>query len=305
MQDFLLKPLGLESTFTSAPPSPDNSIVPFNDSWSAYSWDFGDESPAAGYYSSINDLRKIGKSMLNSTLLPKHVTHRWMKPITFTGEANVSVGSPWEIIRAPTSHVMWMYTKGGHVGSYATEIILLPDLDIGFTVLTAGAAVSNDVDLLSDLLSQVVVPAAEEAGREDTRTNYAGTYTGEYGRLDVLVDEGPGLVIGNWTFNGTDAAALYAEIALGSPNTTFEIRLWPTTLKSTTTGAMSISWRAVVQELPIVNNLFLGDCISWLQIDQLTYGGVGLDEFTFTLEKNGNKAVVVTPRAWRTSYSRS
>ena len=304
MQDSLIEPLGLTSTFTSVPPLSNNSIVPFNDTWSGYSLDFRDENPAAGYYSSINDLRQIGKSMLNSTLLRPHVTRRWMKPISFTGSLNFSVGSPWEIARASTNHLMWMYTKGGHVGNYATEIILVPDLEIGFTVLTAGAAVSNDVDLLSNLLSKVIVPAAEEAARQEARSIYAGTYVGTYGSIQVLVDNGPGLKIGNWTFNGTDAAAVLAEVALGSPDVDFEIRLWPTTLRSSSKGTVSSSWRAVVQKLPIVANPFLGDCISWFLIDQLTYGGVGLDEFVFTLNGQGTEATQIMPRGWRTSYNR-
>ena len=313
VQSVLIDPLNLHATFTTAPPSSNFSIVPYNNSWSAYGWDVGDEAPAAGYYSSINDLRVIGKAMLNSTLIPPHMTRRWIQPISFTSDPNVAVGSPWEIFRAPTNTSTWMYTKGGHLGNYATEIILIPDLEIGFTVLTAGAMVSNDVDLLSALLTNILVPAAEEAAREEARSTYAGTYTyisasksksNTKDHLTITVDQGPGLVISNWTYNSTDATALVAEIALGAPDIPFEIRLWPTTLKATGPSKTSskTNWRAVVQPLPIVDHVFLGKCISWFQIDQLSYGGVALDEFEFVLE-NG-RAVEVVPRAWRAGYSR-
>ena len=194
-------------------------------------------------------------------------------------------------------------------------IILVPDLDIGFTVLTAGGMVSNDVDLLSVLLTDILVPAAEEAAREEARNTYAGTYTlasanksqsksTAIDQLMITVDQGSGLIISNWTYNSTDAAALVAEIALGSTDILFEIRLWPTTLKSTGPSKQTkTSWRAVVQALPIVDHVFLGKCISWFQIDQLSYGGVALDEFEFVVDGNG-KAVEVSPRAFRTIYER-
>lgn len=69
--------------------------------------------------STITDLRTVGRSILSSTLLTAAQTRRWLKPLTFTSDTNVSVGAPWEIVRAPgLTHSSYLYTKSGDIGLY-------------------------------------------------------------------------------------------------------------------------------------------------------------------------------------------
>ena len=59
---------------------------------------------------------------------------------------------------APTDRDMLMYTKQGeYLGTYALEMILIPDYDIRISVLTTGVTVSNDIDMLSNLVAEIVV----------------------------------------------------------------------------------------------------------------------------------------------------
>jgi hypothetical protein len=233
-----------------------------------------------------------------------------MKPVTFTGSANFSVGSPWEIIRAPTERNLWMYTKGGHVGSYTSEIILIPEYGIGANILTGGVAVSTDVDLLSNIFAEVLVPQLEAVAKAEANATYSGTYTSTDSNdtLVIKTDRFPGLLVSNWTWNGTDATALLAALVGATADQEVEIRLWPTTLTATSASSITptqTSWRAVIQKLPIPRSWpFLGNCYSWLQVDQLTYGGVGVDEMVFSLGSNGGQATAVDARFFRANYTR-
>lgn len=311
-QSGIIEPLDLTSTYLSPPSNTSNAFVPYNLSYSGFLWDTLDEAPAAGYYSSIADLRSIGRAILNSTLLPPSTTRRWLKPVSFSGSPNVSVGAPWEILRAPlaSGRMSWMYTKGGHYGQYTSEMILLPDWDIGYNVLASGQQVSLAVDTVSNIVAEVVVAAAlDAAAAMEANATYAGTYESMDGNSITLeVDDGPGLLVSNWTWNGTDAMAIYAALSAGDPNANISIRLWPTTLQTPpgvgTNTLKEVSFRSYVQRLPFASNPYpvLGNCISWLTTDQITYGGVASDEFVFDIAEG--KASKVNARFLRTEYSR-
>lgn len=127
----LVQKLGLKGTYPNVPKTiPDNAVVPGNpntDGWSADLGFFGvlvpihnllktklTESRAGGHYSTVNDFMAIGKSILNSTLLTKSVTNRWLKPTSFVETLTQGVGRPWEIYRRTVNgQSIVMYSKGG------------------------------------------------------------------------------------------------------------------------------------------------------------------------------------------------
>jgi len=140
MASNLLPPLHLNSTYTT-PPVNASATIPFNDRTANYSAGAGIlfEGPAGSYYSSINDMRTPSKSVLNSTLISKAQTRRWLKPLSFTASINTSVGAPWGINRAPIEKPTYLYTKGGDIWLYSTLFALLPDYGVGFAVLVLGS----------------------------------------------------------------------------------------------------------------------------------------------------------------------
>src|SRR4051812_47844033 len=72
---------------------------------------------AGGYFSTTNDMAKIGKAILNSTPLPQAQTRRWLKAATLTADVNLGVGSPWEIFRTRIGgRTVDLYTKNGGWG---------------------------------------------------------------------------------------------------------------------------------------------------------------------------------------------
>ncbi|TLD24626.1 beta-lactamase family protein [Venturia nashicola] len=97
---------------------------------------------SGGLLSSLNDMVKFGTAILNSTLLPEHKTRQWLKPISHSSQFEFSIGMPWEIYRhkhADTGAITDIYTKLGDSGNYTGFMCLVPDYDVGFTVLTAGS----------------------------------------------------------------------------------------------------------------------------------------------------------------------
>lgn len=309
MERHFIRGLSLNSTYLSSPTNASTSIIPYNRTWSLYDWDLQDEAPSGGYYTTINDLRKIGLAMMNSTQLDRHVTRRWFKPMAFTASSTMATGLPWEIVLAPnTSSRLWMYTKYGNLGAYSSYIILIPDLGMGVSVLTAGVASLPAAQGMSNIISSIMVPAMEQVAKEEANTTYSGTYRSANGSITILTDNGPGLLVQNDTFtwNGSNMGSTVAILDRVN-NNPFEIRLWPTTqMAELDNGGYATAWRAVIQALPVVENPlpFPGDCNSWFHVDEITYGGVGLDDFVFLLESKEGNANALMPKFLRTTYKR-
>ena len=255
-------------------------------------------------------MRKIGLAILSSTLLTPAQTNRWFKPATFTSNLNLSVGSPWEITRAPTTgdSVSWLYTKDGDIGSYSTLIALLPDYDIGFTVFAAGMNPFYTRNFIGDYVASAVVPTIQAAARNFTETAYAGTYADESSNSSMTLtapSSVPGLLVTEWTANGTDILAQFSALDGVMPNQNMTIRLYYTGL--TAQGGQKTSWRAVIRASPQPEDTgaFSINCVSWGQVNTQLYGNLGVEEFVFTVDGAEGKATAVENRVLGQEYTRS
>ncbi|OBT72821.1 hypothetical protein VF21_08313 [Pseudogymnoascus sp. 05NY08] len=293
----VIDPLGLKSTYYSNAPL-DQGVVPHNAAASQYTVDILSGGPAGGFYSSTNDMRKIGQAILNSTLLSPAQTRRWLKPLTFTANDGALVGAPWEIYKAPLAErSVWMYTKGGDVGAYSTNIVLLPDYGIGVTYLSAGDDTLAVKDVINDIVVAIGVPAFEKAAKEEAANVYAGTYqrAGSNDTLVISVDANPGLLVTQFLINGTDAAKGF--LAAGD-----QIRLTPSGLVSK--GGARIGLRGVLTRKPIPEGAFVRNCVDWFNVGGTPIGGVSMDEFVVKVGGDGTRAVEIEARGWRVAYSR-
>lgn len=88
----------------------------------------------------------------------------------------------------------------------------LPDYDVDFTILTADLSSTANVQIISDILATIFVPALEMAAKQEAEQIYAGTYTATTSSLTVVTDRTPGLSITNWTENGTDVLPLIGTL---------------------------------------------------------------------------------------------
>ena len=247
---------------------------------------------------SLNDLTKMGISILASKLLPAATTRRWLKPVSHTSNLLNSVGAPWEISRAvtaPNSRVVDYYTKSGNLGFYNAILVLSPDYNIGFSLLAAGEDSSLDirVSILADLIGDTLLPALEVVAQQQAVGAFVGVYTSApNSSLTLASDSFPGLAIKSWTSNSTDELAAYAMLQ-GVPSV--ELRLYPTNLVSSSATGTSIAWRMILTEPSSDTGVFSLGCTSWGNIDNPIYGAQGVDEFDFTIGRDGVAKSVTLP----------
>jgi hypothetical protein len=148
-----------------------------------------------------------------------------------------------------------MYTKAGGTGLYATNFVLLPDYDAGFTVLARGSSAPLNVEIISEIITAAFVPALEAAAKEEANTVYAGTYGIRGTNMTIETDEYPGLGILEWNMNGTSVFDILGSSSFWtseSPQSQFTARLYPTGLMSR--DGTQISFRAAYQRLPQVQD---------------------------------------------------
>ncbi|KAL2064611.1 hypothetical protein VTL71DRAFT_3748 [Oculimacula yallundae] len=332
MNENMIKALNLTRT-SNVKPDDTLGVIPGNITTTSWNYELGGVWPTGGVWSSTADLSTIGRSILSSKLLPPSVTRRWMKPLTHTSSPFFSVGSPWEIYRAvlPISgRVVDLYTKDGKLGAYSGYMILVPDFDVGFTLLQAGPGTNTDV--LAGSTVDVFLPALEEAARQQSLTTYIGEYKANLAKSPdglnssftlTSQQDNPGLILTNWINNGSalipivpilrslaiseiDTASAYLEaykagIPLIDPSTV-TVNLFPTGLKTLLPDECElIAFRAVFDIISEAENEdegknpFADLLTAWSLADVFVYGSQGLDEFVFKLDKQGRVVGVENP----------
>lgn len=246
----------------------------------------------------------VGHAILNSTFLPAGVTRRWMKPATHTSSLEYAVGMPWEIYSFSGSRVIDLYTKGGDLGLYSSMLALSPDHNVGFTILAAGEDTDATVMQLSDQIATTIIPALEQAAKNEARKRFAGTYTlnTSNSSITITTDRGPGLKVTRWISGSKDMLGMIAQLDKLTDPSLLSVRLYPTGLEN----LGQVSFRAIIQALSPTQGIgpFSRSCITWQTVDSIVYGNVGLDEFIFYLNNRGD-AVSVSPRALRVSLPRA
>jgi len=259
-------------------------------------------------YSSAGDIAALGRSILKSTLLTSAQTRRWLKPATLTSDLRETVGYPWGLRRitlnaAQPYKITTAFNKAGVVGAYSALIALLPDYDIGFTIMVAGdLALSNWV--LADIIGNVIVPAAEQAARDQATQLYAGKYSSSSVNSSVTLttdSSKPGLGISSWISNGTDMMAIANELLEGTVSSSFGIRLYPTDFQVVAAdGSKQVAFKAIMEDLAtqLVDNMFTAACGTWIGPTSIVYGSQALDQFVFSIDASG-KVVSVESMALR------
>ncbi|KAF4631598.1 hypothetical protein G7Y89_g6535 [Cudoniella acicularis] len=292
----------LTHTSLEPPSTLQNAVIPENTTISGWNANLGVLNATGGYFSSTNDMATLGKAMLNGTILSKAQTRRWMKPVTFTANPNQGTGAPWEIFRTQVNgRVIDMYTKNGGFGDYATILVLVPDFDFGFSILTAStrgeAATSPLVYLISEMIASTVLPALDQVAKDQAEAAFAGHYAASSlnSSLTITADDQPGLRVTNWVSNGTE---FFQDIGLGNNLGTYvDFRLQPNQLY--TEDQVGFTGVGQTMPTPIYTGPFDVNCFTWGSVDRITYGNVGIEEFVFEIDPTTGKATNVQPKALR------
>ncbi|KAI1760056.1 beta-lactamase/transpeptidase-like protein [Hypoxylon sp. FL1150] len=307
VQDRIIKPLGLNHTFYTTP-NDSLGIIPGGRYLTNWAFDMGNESPTGNMYTSPSDLSRLGRAILRSTLLPLAVTRRWLKPVTFSSDPKSSIGSPWGVRQLPLSNstdsiyqFATTFNKAGSLGKYSTFFAIIPEFNIGFSILAAGEMPAGLATSVADTLSNTYLPTMVNIARIQANETYVGTYINSdpavNSSMSIVVDrQAPGLSLGSWISNGTNL--LWYSIAL-SQNVTKEYwgkilpsaRLYPTGLwDATSDGGKRVAFKAVFEDLSLANasKPFTTDCSTWVTVAGIVYGSKPLDQFIFNINAVGN-----------------
>jgi hypothetical protein len=272
-------------------------------------------------YASTNDLSTLGRAILSSQLIKPALTRRWLRPISFSADPAASVGAPWGLRRIqlqPTTQpfrALTAFVKAGTFQVYSSFISLIPEYNLGITVMIAGNGPLSNFEI-ADFMGAALIPAYDIAARNEASLVFAGTYvsagTGTDGAalnasMTITTDRAkPGLGIVSWISNGTNMLDLAVKVQSGVDATPHnaEARLYYTQLESKIAyGGKQQSWKAVFEDTGVSwvdGGLFSTACGAWVGITGVTYGSLPLDEFVFTFDA-ASRVVSVTNLALRST----
>ncbi|GIZ48896.1 hypothetical protein CKM354_001193900 [Cercospora kikuchii] len=286
--DSLVRPLGLTGTTSGRPNNiTAKSIVPLGDAQKS-SWDndLGPQDPAAGAFSTVNDLAAIGRAILNSTLTTKAATRRWFSTMTFVEIIDQAAGRPWEIFRRKVNgHPVEIYTKSGYWGAHRSVFAVVPAYNFGFAVLTASLVGRGEVqDDVPNVVINAMLPALDEISRQQAHRNLAGQYTlndNSNTSITITTDDLPGMKVTEYISNGFDVL----HTVFGSFGTEIDFRLIPNHLYGGDKTGFTGVYQPPQKQLP--DGTWYWPCQTWLDIDDFTYGNVPLGQLVFDADDTG------------------
>ncbi|KAE8332532.1 beta-lactamase/transpeptidase-like protein [Aspergillus sergii] len=298
----ILEPLSLSKTSLDTPSSNSSGIIPTDPRTSGWSNQYAGEAPALSMYSTITDLSTAGKAILNSTILPRTQTNRWLKPVTHTSNPANSLGYPWIVYSSgdyPSTSMVDIYTYYSSIGQYSSYIGLVPDYNVGFTVLAADSVSAPDLNVHADIIGDVILPALMKTAVTQAGARFGGQYTASSGlnsSITVSVDELPGMFVEKFVSNGTDFRETLASLIGVKDLEALSIRLYPTGLVSeTSSGGSRVAFRAVLQDKNDPADAGTPTCVSWMDVDKFKYRGRALDSFVFEVDAAGKAVGVEIP----------
>ncbi|CAG8382869.1 unnamed protein product [Penicillium salamii] len=303
--DRLIKPLNLTQSSLNAP-NPDLAVIPFNETFSFFNFEFGDAGSVGGIYSSTKDMATFGRAILSNTLIEPAITRRWLKPATHTSSLRSSVGAPWEIYSHSTPRRVDLYSKAGDIGSYSSFLGLSPDHDTGFTILVAGSSNSHQsTAVIADIVADTLLPTLDTVARNQALGRFGGDYElstgGSNSSIAISADDSPGLHIERWISDSVDMYETLMTLTGVTDASAISIRLQPNGLRSS--GRIRFTAVIYTLETPPDAGPISGSCVSWFLVDQFVYGNVGLSDFEFELDDNGY-ATSISPQALRMTIPR-
>jgi hypothetical protein len=202
----------------------------------------------------------------------------WFQPTSYSTTISSFYGTPWEIFRSnsiltSTSRLVTFVTKSGSVPGYLSYIILLPEYDLGITILTTGTS-----PLLKDSIREIItvplVKAAEHIAQTDLATRYTGTYCTTHLNSTLVIAQSPSksLYITSFISNSTNVIAAFRSFQAAPLPDDVRIQLIPTLLFKDEEKKRGAIWRGLIVPEKRNSSLIWDDvCIT--DEDQLQFAG--------------------------------
>jgi CubicO group peptidase (beta-lactamase class C family) len=293
LRHFILDPIGMSNTSTFKPDDSVGAIPPGSNHWN---YNLGVQAPTGALYTSVADMTLYLQWILTHY---NGITHtlNWIQPASYGTGLNSFYGIPWEIFRttsilSPISRPTTFITKGGNLDGYASNIIMIPEYDIGVTILIAGTSA-----LMSPLREAVTVPlvrSLDNVVAKSAQSTYAGIYTPIDNSLNTTLELSAsaerGLEIKQFISNGSDVLTVLmsGQLDPGIDDGAWHTQLVPTLLFKNQTSAppQGELWRALpVKHKTVEDPVWHDFCIT--DEDSLMYAGEPLMEFAFWRNEAG------------------
>ncbi|KAI5861567.1 beta-lactamase/transpeptidase-like protein [Durotheca rogersii] len=306
VEETVIEPLGLNRTFLRAP-NDSLGIIPGDYFETGWAYDIGESVATGNMYASASDLSALGRAILGHKLLSPVQTRRWLKPFAFSSDPRAMVGMPWGARRInleDTYRWTTAFNKAGNIGNYSALLALLPDFDIGISILVAGKLPGNVGFGLADVIGGPLLPAIEQAARAEAGAQYSGHYVaadaGVNSSMTIETDALPGLSISQWFSNGTD----FAWIATVLQNQYYpvrpRIRLYPSGLAGPGADGRGtrVAFKAMFEDADgprLDGRMFSTECGTWVSIESVIYGSAAVDGLIFNVDPDGRVVSVTSP----------
>jgi hypothetical protein len=222
----------------------------------------------------------------------------WLHPASYSHGLRSFYGMPWEIFRSDrilkdTTKPVTFVTKSGGLPGYTSNVILVPDYDLGITILVAGEG--KLLNEIREVITRELIPAVELLAQRQVQEKYAGTYTaakktGLDSSLELSHSVASGLYISSFISNGTDVLKVLLPLIAGPGDfdpADWRMQLVPTLLFADLEKQKGEIWRALLVPQKRGGGVWDDFCIN--QVDNGRYAGKKLNELAFWTD--GNDAV--------------
>jgi hypothetical protein len=249
-------------------------------------------------FTTPKEFARFARGLLNNELLSSDEMAKWLKPASFTSSSKgQAVGMPWTVMR-PTclgldsgDRPVDIYTMPGGQGYYNGYLAIIPEYQLGYTVNVAGVGDDPALRALLDHLVRYSVPHFDTVGREQARETYAGRYGSGDSQIELVVDDGPGLKVENWTTGGKNVSDAWVEFfgsdALNAIDA--DVRIYPI-------GAEN-RWRVAFRAISNMEStgIFEDACYTWFSFGAWLNAGLVVDEMVISLGEDGAAMEVNVP----------
>lgn len=305
INDAIFKPLNMSKSTLSLPPD-SAGVIPLEPQY----WDVdeGVQAPTGGIYSSSGDLSKFLRYILQHFNSISHALN-WIHPVSPAQGLHTFYGVPWEIFQTDrilkdSKRTVRFITKGGGLPGYTSIIIIVPEYDLGITILLAGKP--DFFSKIQEIVTVAMVRAAERLAIRQLNERYAGTYATTSSSLNstmTLKGDHRGLVVTKWISNGTDV--LNAGLIKPFTPNHWSAQLVPTLLYHNEKDQTGEEWRVLVAEERTegVGEIWDDFCLS--VIEGPLYAGVGVNEVVFWDQEKEGIFKTLELRGFRASLTRT
>jgi hypothetical protein len=254
----ILRPMGMSQTSFAKPPDR-VSVLPKGNAW-FFDVDEGVENPTGGLYSSSKDMSTFLRYILGNYKDIADAKLNWLLPVSFTVGMGSFFGMPWEIYRTDKiplqddkrrGRAVTFFTKGGGHPGYRTLILLVPEYDLGITILTAGD--ETFLDVLLELVTVPLIQAADELAVRQVKETYVGRYISPSNKektvdstLTITYTSTHGLEISEWIINSTDVLNTISKHFPSSKGTELHAQLIPSGLYRNAETQTGEVWRVAI-----------------------------------------------------------